>query len=99
MRCSGGAHGDGTFFEISTRLSPFVNAVRNFGLVEQVRGISGQRFTGATPVSFNGISATCTVASDTSMAATIPVEASTGGVNVATPGGTLTSNQSFAVLK
>ena len=42
---------------------------------------------GTTSVKFNGTSATFTVSSDTFLTATVPTGATTGFVNVVTPGG------------
>jgi hypothetical protein len=48
-------------------------------------------------VSFNGTPASFTVVSDTYLTATVPAGATTGFVNVTTPGGTLKSNRAFLV--
>lgn len=96
---SGGAHGAGTIFRISTGLGPFVTFVRSFGTIGQIRGILGQGFTGTTKVSFNGTSAAFTVVSDTYLTATVPAGATSGDVTVTTPGGTLTSNVPFKVFQ
>src|SRR5262249_47261276 len=48
-------------------------------------------------VSFNGVSATFTVVSDTFLTATVPAGATSGSVTVNTPGGKLTSNRVFRV--
>jgi len=60
--------------------------------------ISGADFTGATAVTFNGVSASFTVSSATSIQATLPAGATTGALSVTTPGGTATSTSSFTVV-
>jgi len=59
--------------------------------------ISGTNFTGATTVSFNGVSASFVVSSDTTMQATVPARATTGALSVTAPGGTVTSSGAFTV--
>lgn len=49
--------------------------------------LSGSYFTGATSVTFNGITALFTVVSSSSISTTVPVGATTGPVVVTTPGG------------
>jgi uncharacterized repeat protein (TIGR03803 family) len=89
--------GNGTIFRLSTGLSPFVKTVPTSGLVGAKVLILGNDLTGATSVAFNGIAAAFTVASASEIKATVPAGASTGAVQVTTPGGTLTSNASFTV--
>ena len=59
--------------------------------------LTGNGFTGATAVAFNGTAATFTVTSDTQISATVPAGASTGPITVTTPAGTGTSPSSFTV--
>ena len=59
--------------------------------------ITGTGFTGATAVTFNGVSATYHVDSDTQVTAVVPVGAGTGPIAVTTTGGTGTSSTSFNV--
>src|SRR5438046_255433 len=59
--------------------------------------ISGTNFTGATTVTFNGVSASFTVTSATTIQATVPTGATTGPLRVTTPGGTATSTNNFTV--
>src|SRR5207248_10611 len=60
--------------------------------------ITGSSFTGATAVAFNGLSATFTVTSDTTIRATVPAGATSGTLSVTTSGGTATSAGSFTVV-
>ncbi len=57
----------------------------------------GTKFTGATNVAFNGVSATFTLVSDTSILATLPPGARTGALRVTTPKGQCLSISSFRV--
>jgi len=59
--------------------------------------ITGTNFTGATDVKFNGTAAAFTVASATSIQATVPAGATTGPLSVTAPGGTATSASTFAM--
>ena len=61
--------------------------------------ISGTGFTDATDVQFGGVSATnFVVNSDVQISVTVPANAATGPITVATPGGTDTSADTFQVL-
>ena len=92
-----GASGDGTVFELSMGLHPFVRIVPIAGEVaEQVR-ILGTDLTGATSVTFNGTAAAFTVNAATLITATVPAGATTGKVKGVIPQGTLTSNVAFRV--
>src|SRR5947207_6532721 len=59
--------------------------------------ISGTNFTRATAVIFNDTSATFTVISATTIRATVPAGATTGPIQVTTPGGIAASTISFTV--
>jgi uncharacterized repeat protein (TIGR03803 family) len=93
----GGANGDGTIFSLSLGLGPFVKTLPTSGAVGAAVRILGTDLTGATNVTFNGTAAKFTVASNSEITATVPVDASTGEVKVVTPNGTLSSNVSFRV--
>jgi len=94
-----GTHSDGYVFSFSNGLSPFVAFVKPRGAVGGSAEILGQGLTGTTSVTFNGISASFTVVSDTYMTATVPTGATTGPVVVTTPTGPLTSNKSFTITE
>jgi uncharacterized repeat protein (TIGR03803 family) len=89
----------GVLYSLGMKLGPFVSFVGPLfeGKVGKTIEILGQGFTGATKVSFNGVTATFTVVSDTYLTAVVPASATTGSVTVTTPGGTLTSNKIFRV--
>ncbi len=59
--------------------------------------ITGNNFSSATAVQFNGITATFTLNSATQITATVPGAASTGPITVVTPNGTNASAASFVV--
>ena len=60
--------------------------------------ILGNSLTGTSSVTFNGTAAAFTLVSDTEITATVPTGATTGTIQVVTPGGTLTSNVAFRVF-
>jgi hypothetical protein len=59
--------------------------------------INGSNFGGTTAVSFNGVSASFTVTSNTMISATVPNGATTGKVSVTNPAGSATSATSFGI--
>jgi subtilisin-like proprotein convertase family protein len=67
------------------------------GKVGDTVTITGNDFTGAASVTFNGLSAVFNVNSDTQITATVPSGASTGPIAVTTPGGTGTGPTNFVV--
>jgi uncharacterized repeat protein (TIGR03803 family) len=89
--------GCGTVFGLSVGLAPFVETLPTSGKVGAHIKILGTNLTGATSVTFNGIAATFTVASKHGITTTVPAGATTGTVQVVTPGGTLSSNVPFTV--
>jgi Divergent InlB B-repeat domain len=59
--------------------------------------INGSNLTGATSVTFNGLSASFTVQSDAVIQAVVPAGGTTGPVTVTTPAGSATSTSNFTV--
>ncbi len=94
--CPGGC---GTLFEVATGLRPFVETMPEFAKVGKPINILGSDLTGATNVTFNGTPATFTVVSPSLITTSVPTGATTGPVQVVTPGGTLTSNVPFQVVQ
>ena len=88
----------GTAFSLSMGLGPFVKTLPTSGKVGATVKILGSDLTGATGVSFNGTAAVFEVVSNSEITATVPAGAIAGRVQVATPGGTLSSNVPFRVL-
>ena len=96
--CSKISSGCGTVFSLATGLGPFVEANPNFAAPGRPVGILGNNLTGSTSVTFNGLSATFTVLSNTSIEATVPAGVTSGTIQVTTPSGTLNSNVAFQVV-
>ena len=59
--------------------------------------ITGTNFVFATNVTFNGTSAAFTIVSTTNITATVPINATSGHIAVATLGGTATTSSNFTV--
>lgn len=96
----GGANGPlyGTIFSLSMGLGPFVTTQPGSAGVAAPVNILGSSLKGATSVTFNGAPAEFAVSSQYLIKAYVPSGATTGPVQVVTPGGTLTSNVPFRVL-
>jgi uncharacterized repeat protein (TIGR03803 family) len=94
---SGGLESGGIIFSLDMGLGPFVKALPAAGPPGSSVMILGTGLTGATTVSFNGTPATFAVTSDALITATVPAGATTGKIQVVTPGGTLKSNVQFVV--
>ena len=92
---AGGDNNDGTVFSLSLGLRPFVQTVPVVGHVGTHVIILGNNLTGASSVAFNGVPATFVVLSSTAIRTTVPAGATTGLVQVVTPGATLTSKVVF----
>src|ERR1022692_2428645 len=93
-----GGPANGTVFRLSVGLGPFVKPRPPYGKVGAAIKILGTNLTGAASVSFNGTAAVFTVVSPSLITTTVPAGASSGKVQVVTPGGTLSSNASFLVV-
>ena len=92
------ARGNGTVFKLSMGLGPFVKTQTTSGTVGAAVKILGSSLTGASSVTFNGTAATTfKVVSNYEITATVPAGATTGTVQVVTPGGTLKSNVVYTV--
>jgi uncharacterized repeat protein (TIGR03803 family) len=90
--------GCGTVFSLSVGLGPFVKTLPDAAEVGAAISIIGTDLTGASGVSFHGTPATFSVVSATEITAAVPAGATTGKIQVATPGGTLLSGGPFIVL-
>jgi uncharacterized repeat protein (TIGR03803 family) len=93
----GGTNNEGTVFSLSVGLGPFVETNPTSGTLGAAVIILGTNLTGTTSVTFNGTAATFTVKSTSEITTTVPTGATTGTVQVVTPGGTLSSNVPFRV--
>jgi uncharacterized repeat protein (TIGR03803 family) len=96
---SEGTGGDGVVFSLGVGLGPFVKTLPTSGNIGAPVKILGTDLTGATSVTFNGVSATFNVVAQSEIQTTVPSGATTGPVQVVTPGGTLTSNVPFRVIQ
>lgn len=90
--------GCGTIFELSTGLGPFILLRSTSGEPGAAVNILGTDLAGASSVTFNGTQATFVVNSNnTAITAIVPTGATTGTVEVVTPGGTLSSDVTYTV--
>jgi uncharacterized repeat protein (TIGR03803 family) len=90
---------DGTLFKLSVGLAAFVETQPASGKTGTLVNILGTDLSGATSVTFNGTTATFTVVSPSLITTTVPAGATTGTLQVITPGGTLSSNVPFRVIQ
>jgi uncharacterized repeat protein (TIGR03803 family) len=90
--------GCGTVFSLSVGLGPFVKTQPDWGRAGRFVEILGTNLNGATSVTFNGTPAAFRVVLNSLIKTTVPAGATTGTVQVVTPGGTLASNVPFRVL-
>jgi uncharacterized repeat protein (TIGR03803 family) len=94
---AGGANFKGTVFSLSVGLGPFVKMQPTSGEAGAIIKILGTDLTGATSVSFDGTEAAFRVVSNSLIMTMVPAGASSGKLQVVTPGGTLVSNVAFRV--
>jgi uncharacterized repeat protein (TIGR03803 family) len=93
----GGADNFGTVFALGAGEAPFVETRPTIGKVGEAVTIVGDKLTGATSVTFNGIPTAFKVDASTAILATVPAGATSGKVQVITPSGMLSSNKAFQV--
>lgn len=91
--------GCGSVFSLSMGLGPFAKTIPAGGTVGSSVIVLGNNLTGTSGVTFNGTAASFSVVSDSEITTTVPTGATTGTVEVITPGGTLNSDVSFLVTK
>jgi uncharacterized repeat protein (TIGR03803 family) len=96
--CKPNIGGCGTVYSLSMGLNPFVKLLWPWGKVGSSTVIYGTNLSGATRVTFNGLSAFFTVISPTEISATVPGGATTGTVHVTTNSGILNSNSMFRIV-
>lgn len=97
--CSSDFPGCGTLFSENVGLGPFVMTVPTAAKAGASVRILGNNLSGATGVTFNGVAATFKLFSATEITTTVPEGATTGTVQVITPGGALSSNVPFRVIQ
>jgi uncharacterized repeat protein (TIGR03803 family) len=97
ITCTTAFPGCGTVFSLSSGLTPFVRTLKPWAHVGWSVVIYGSDLTGTTSVKFNGTPATFTVVSPTEIETTVPAGATSGKIQVVTPGGTLSTNAEFHV--
>ena len=90
---------EGSVYSESVGLGPFAISVPSAGKAGQGVILLGTNLTGTTSVTFNGKGARFKVVSATEITATVPAGATTGTIQVVTPGGTLSSNIPFRVIQ
>ena len=88
---------DGTVFKLSMGLGPFVEPQTTSGEAGASVKILGSDLTGTSSVTFNGTVATFKFVSQYEITTTVPTGATTGTIQVVTPGGTLNSNVVYTV--
>jgi uncharacterized repeat protein (TIGR03803 family) len=95
---NGGADNQGTVFSLSVGLKPFVETLPASGRVGAPVIILGNNLTGTSSLTFNGIGAQFAVVSSSEIKTAVPAGATSGFVEVTTPGGALKSGVPFRVM-
>ena len=93
----GGPTNNGTIYSLDMGLAPFVNTALFTGKQGSTVTLLGAHLKGTTSVTFNGIAASFKVLSDTHLTAAVPPGATSGPIQVITPGGALLSRKTFVV--
>jgi uncharacterized repeat protein (TIGR03803 family) len=95
----GGTFGDGTLFDLSVGLGPFVETKPTYGEEGTKIGILKQGFSSSSVIKFGDTKATTIVLSGTTfITATVPAGALTGSLTVTTGTTTLATTKTFKVL-
>lgn len=92
-----GTKNHGTVFKIDIGAAPFVRTLTPSGGIGAKIVILGMNLTGTTAVTFNGVPATFTVVAPGEITTKVPAGATTGTIQVTTPGGILSSNVPFNI--
>ena len=92
-----GTKNNGTVFKLNIGAAPFVRTLTPSGGIGAEIVILGMNLTETTAVTFNGASATFTVVAPGEITARVPAGATTGTIQVTTPGGILSSNVPFKI--
>jgi hypothetical protein len=87
----------GTVFQLSLGLGRFVKVQPAIGVAGELVDILGTDLTDATSVTFNGTTAVFRVVSSSLIVAKVPSGATSGTIEVITPGATLKGNVPFEV--
>lgn len=97
---SGGTGSSATDFIITAPVQPSITSFSPpSGPIGTDVTLTGTGFTGVSSVTFNKIAATFTFVDDKTIKATVPTLATTGKIEVTTPGGTGTSATDFTVTQ
>jgi uncharacterized repeat protein (TIGR03803 family) len=92
-----GTKNNGTVFQLDIGAAPFVRTLTPSGGIDAKIVILGMNLAGTTAVTFNGTPATFTVAAPGEITVKVPAGATTGPIQVTTPGGILSSNVPFKI--